>query len=217
MPKLENRGRPVDSGKQAKQKQKLLESASQLMTEKSYRSITIRELAERAGVNSAMVAYYFKNKEGLFIALLDQMSKQHFVNIKQVIQSEDPIKSFIYLMIKMLSENSSFARMIHDEFLVEKSVLGSAFIERFPKKMAKLLPKMILDNTSIKCTQKAKYSAFTLITMIITPFIGEPVRKQAWKISDQEVCDPAWAEHIYTTFMFGCNHQMQTQNITQGN
>ena len=199
-----NRGRPIDADKQQQQKIKLLDAALELLAEKSYRNITIRELAQCAEVNAAMVAYYFSNKEGLFIALLDRMSKQHFVNMKQVLQADNPIKIFIDTMLNMLCHNQSFARLVHDEFLTQDSALRDAFMERFPKRMAKILPKIIFDNTDITDMKAAKYSAFTLITMIITPFIGEPVRKQAWHISNEELKDPAWAKHIYQTFMFGC-------------
>jgi len=199
------RGRPINQDKQQQQKEKLLTAAFQLMAQKTYKSITIRELADHAQVNSAMVAYYFVNKEGLFIALLDQMAERHFVNMQKVFQAQNPIKSFIFTMIKALSENSSFARLVHDEFLSEDSALSEAFIERFPKRMAQILPSLVLKHTGIQDSQKAKYAAFTLITMIITPFIGEPVRKKAWQISDAEIQDPQWAEHIYTTFISGCS------------
>jgi hypothetical protein len=124
--------------------------------------------------------------------------------MKQVLQADDPIKAFIDTMLNMLCNNQSFARLVHDEFLAQNSALREAFMDRFPKRMAKVLPKIIFDNTDITDMKTAKYSAFTLITMIITPFIGEPVRKQAWHISNEELKDPAWAKHIYQTFMFGC-------------
>lgn len=202
---MKSRGRPIDNNKQQQQKEKLLDSALTLLAERSYQRITLRELAEHAQVNSAMIAYYFTNKEGLFIALLDQMAKQHFSQMKQVLNAENPIKTFINMMINMLSNNSSFARLIHDEFIAENSALSDAFIERFPKKMALMLPKMILAHTEISDEKKAKYAAFSLITMIITPFIGESVRKKAWQISDEELKDPQWAEHVYSLFILGCN------------
>lgn len=205
MKKSSARGRPINQGKQQQQKEKLLAAAFQLMAEKSYKSITIRELAEHAEVNSAMVAYYFDNKEGLFITLLDQMAERHFVNMQKGFQADNPIKSFIFTMIKALSQNSSFARLVHDEFLAEDSALSDAFIERFPKRMAKILPQLILKHTDVTDSTKAKYAAFTLTTMIITPFISEPVRKKAWGISNDEINDPLWAEHIYTTFISGCS------------
>ena len=204
MSKQNSRGRPVDREKQQQQKSRIIDSALALLAEKSYARITIRELADHAQVNSAMISYYFANKEGLFVALLDQMAKQHFAQMQQVFRSENPIKTFICMMTSMLCENNSFARLVHDEFVAEHSTLNDAFIERFPKKMAMMLPKMILTHTEITDPIKAKYAAFSLISMIITPFVGESVRRQAWKISDEELNSPLWAEHVYAMFMQGC-------------
>jgi AcrR family transcriptional regulator len=213
MNKMTARGRPIDNKKQQQQKEKLLDSALTLLAEKSYQRITIREIAQHAQVNSAMVAYYFTNKEGLFIALLDQMAKNHFSQMKQVFNADNPIKTFISMMINMLSDNSGFARLVHDEFIAEHSALSEAFIERFPKKMALMLPNMLMSQTKITDHQKAKYAAFSLITLIITPFIGESVRKQAWQISNEELKKPEWSEHIYALFMQGCNYQINKEAV----
>lgn len=198
-----SRGRPVDPKKQLEQKQRLIEAARQLLSEKSYRSVTIRELGERAGVNSAMIRYYFDNKEGLFIALLDQMAQAHFGHLGEIINSDEPIKGFIQSMLNMACENAGVAKMIHDEIFMKDSPLRDAFIERFPKRMAQMLPLLIQREFSISDPLKAKYYAFSLMSLIVTPFIGEPVRKLAWKISDREIASPQWAEHIYSFFMQG--------------
>lgn len=45
---------------------RLLESATALFIEKGYRGVSIREIADRATTNSALISYYFGDKEGLF-------------------------------------------------------------------------------------------------------------------------------------------------------
>lgn len=200
------KGRPIDLEKQAIQKAKLLASAEELLAEKPYANITIRELATRSGVNSAMVSYYFNNKEGLFVALLDEMSKKHFVKMQFIANSSDPIKTFITTILAMLNKNNGLARLIHNEFLTGNSNLSDAFLDRFPRKMAAFIPELVKKHTSIKDDRKAKYAAFSLVTMLITPFINKSIRQQTWKISDEELKSPLWGEHIYHQFMFGCNN-----------
>ena len=200
------KGRPIDTDKQVIQKAKLLTSAEELLAEKPYANITIRELARRSGVNSAMVSYYFTNKEGLFIALLDEMSNKHFIVMQSIANSTDPIKTFIETILAMLNKHKGLARLIHNEFLTGNSNLSDAFIDRFPKKMASFIPQLVKKHTSITDERKAKYAAFSLITMIITPFINKSIRQQAWQISDEELQSPLWTEHIYQQFMFGCNN-----------
>lgn len=205
MSKTSLRGRPADPHKQQQQKEKLLGAAQALLAIKPYRDVTIRDLADHAGLNSAMVRYYFNNKEGLFLALLEQMSKQHFVDMKQLSSQQEPIKKFIHFMLKMLTQNNNLARLIHDEFANDNSRLGDAFIEMFPKRMAKILPQLIKVNTSITDDRKAKYAAFSLMSMIIMPFIGRTVRERAWEIEDAELASSEWAEHIYSMFISGCS------------
>jgi len=207
------KGRPVNPDKQAMQKAKLLASAEQLLAEKSFANITIRELAQHSGVNSAMISYYFTNKEGLFIALLDEMSTKHFIVMQAITHSADPIKTFIETILTMLNKNHGLARLIHQEFSMgsskdssaSNSTLSDLFIDRFPRKMADFIPKLIEKHTSINDDCKAKYAAFSLVTMLITPFIHKSIRQQAWQISDEELQSPLWAEHIHQQFMFGCN------------
>ena len=198
------KGRPIDIDKQAIQKGKLLSSAEVLLAEKPYANISIREIASHSGVNSAMVSYYFTNKEGLFIALLDEMSKKHFVVMQTIANSPEPIKTFIETILTMLNKHKGLARLIHNEFLAGNSTLSNAFIDRFPRKMASFIPQLIKKHTSIEDERTAKYVAFSLVTMLITPFINKSIRQQAWGISDEELKSPLWAEHIYQQFIFGC-------------
>ncbi len=198
------RGRPVDQKKQDEQKSKLLDAAQELLQKHSYRDITIRALSQRAEINSAMVSYYFGGKEGLFLALLDRMSGTHFNEMQRISKTEQPIKSFIHFILKMLNENNGFARFIYDEFEQNQTQLGEAFVKRFPTKMAQILPKLILKHTAIRDKREAKFAAFTLMSMVIMPFVGSSVRKKAWQISDDDIAEDSWAEHIYKLFIAGC-------------
>ena len=53
-------------------REKLLETASAIMREGDVIDISLSELSLRSGLNSALVKYYFGNKAGLLMALLDR-------------------------------------------------------------------------------------------------------------------------------------------------
>lgn len=200
------KGRPVDTEKQAKQKQKLLDAALTLLAEKNYNNISIRELGKLAGVNSAMVSYYFDNKEGLFIALLDHMATVHFSKIQQLANSKEPIKALISAFIGLLNENPGLVHLVHTQGMSEESPFRTALINRFPKRMAIILPALIEEQKSLGIFREnvnAKYAAFSLINLIISPFIVAPIREDAWNISAEELASPEWSEHIYQLFISG--------------
>src|SRR5436305_14901601 len=49
----------------------IIETAEQLFSKKGYEATTVRDIAEQAGVNIAMISYYFGSKEKLLEALFN--------------------------------------------------------------------------------------------------------------------------------------------------
>ena len=200
------RGRPVNPIVQQERKTRLMDVAYALLQEKSYRSITIREIAEQADMQSAMISYYFGDKESLFIALLEKLAEQQFVQFQKVFNDPDPIRSFIPLATHYFANNSAITRLIADEILFRSSPLSNRFIELFPKRLAVMLPNLIKKQQQrglYRSDTNPIWMAFSLMTLILMPFIGASVRQRGWNISDHEVCSEAWAEHIYQLFTTG--------------
>lgn len=202
-----SRGRPINNDLQNQQKQKLIFSAHKLLNSKTYKSITIREIAELAGTKSAMISYYFGNKEGLFLAVMEFAVGKQEQMLQTILQTPQPIKSFIELMINIAVKNPGLIRFIHDEVLSQESSLQHAFIKGMPKKMSVFVPQLIqqeITKGNFRKDLNAKYAAFSLISMIMTPFVIAPIREKAWQISHQELTQPQWLNHIYNLFTNGC-------------
>lgn len=70
------KNRPVRTGTNRPSRENsraaLLDATSELMREMDTVEVGIVEIAQRAGVNHAMIRYFFGSKEGLFFALLDR-------------------------------------------------------------------------------------------------------------------------------------------------
>lgn len=204
------RGRPSNPQKAQQQKQLLFQAARDLLQQKSYKQISIRELASAAGLNSAMISYHFGSKEGLFTALIEHMGGQHFSQIQSLLSQDNPLKAFIAHMISFLSANLGIARFIHDEVLSESSTLRDHFIQGMPRRMATVLPMLIeryQQQGKFRADLNPKWAAFNLMNLIMMPLIAEPVREQAWGISLNEVTSPEWSDHIYRLFVAGCQQE----------
>lgn len=52
-------------------KDKIIEAAIEVFFEKGYDGASMREIAEKAGLTKPMIYYHFKNKEALYLGLLE--------------------------------------------------------------------------------------------------------------------------------------------------
>ncbi len=73
----------------------ILDAAEDLIAVNGYRSTTTRMIAEEAGVNVAMLSYYYGSKEQLLKALIDR----HTANVKRLLEQitskkEHPVTTF---------------------------------------------------------------------------------------------------------------------------
>ena len=97
----------------------------------------------------------------------------------------------------------------------QQGPLGDKFIDIMPKRVATFLPALIKSQQKeghIRPDLDPKWAAFSLMTMIVMPFIGAPVREKAWQITHEDVASDKWVEHIYQLFMMGCKPALANEN-----
>ncbi|TMX45314.1 TetR family transcriptional regulator [Vibrio sp. Hep-1b-8] len=104
-------GRPSDS---IDARQQLIHQARELFTVMAYDKVSTRLIANRAGVNVAMIRYYFGNKEGLFETMLretlEPMRRQ-----MQVLLKESSQKNFLDISQPM--QQVMFMKLVEGKIL----------------------------------------------------------------------------------------------------
>lgn len=63
---------------------RIIQEAEKLFAEKGYEATTVRDIAESAGINLAMISYYFGSKEKLLEALFDQRMEATTLRIREI-------------------------------------------------------------------------------------------------------------------------------------
>ena len=64
-------------------RQRLLEGAAELFTQKGYAATTVREIVAAGGVTKPVLYYYFRNKEGIYLELM----RQAFTRVDDLLQA----------------------------------------------------------------------------------------------------------------------------------
>ena len=166
---------------------KILLAASKVFTEKGFAGARTRDIADEAGINLALLNYYFRSKEKLF----DQVMKVKIVllfgkiipiisNEKTTIEEKIDLASEKYF--ELLSKNPNLPLFVISEIQkknsdiksilpVEKILMNSVIIQQIKEKNPELNPFHFLLN---------------FLGMTVFPFLARPVFQNFHIMNDDE-------------------------------
>jgi AcrR family transcriptional regulator len=108
--------------------EKLLVAASELMIERASIEVSLSDLAQKSGVNSALVKYHFGNKDGLLLALLARDAATEMAQLEyllaQPITPTAKLKLHIAGIIRAYHQFPYMNRLIH--YLLHESSAEAA-------------------------------------------------------------------------------------------
>jgi TetR/AcrR family transcriptional regulator len=117
--------------------QKIFDAATELFLEKGVDRTSVREIAAKAEINLALMNYYFRSKENLFMSIFSQLVKKNSKKLIKILDSEigleDKIRQYVHVYIDMLSENpllvSFVMAILHRsrERITEMKVISSLY------------------------------------------------------------------------------------------
>ena len=110
--------------KSGNKEQLILEIAEKLFMEKGYTATKTTEIAKEAGVNHALLHYYFRTKENLFNKIYEQkvaqLPESFSINVDDDISFLDKLKKVIESHFDFLSKNPKLPLFIIREIVLDK-------------------------------------------------------------------------------------------------
>lgn len=156
--------------------EKILLSASKVFTEKGFAGTRTRDIAEEAGINLALLNYYFRSKEKLFEQVMKVKMVLLFGQIVPILTNEktnleEKIDLVINKYFEILSKNPNLPLFVLSEMQkknsevksiipVNKIFKNSVILKQIKERKPELNPSHFLIN---------------LLSMTIFPFITKPV------------------------------------------
>ena len=111
---------PTDS-KGTSSREQLVDATAALLSERSSLDVSLSEIATRSGLNSALIKYYFGNKEGLLLALLERDAATAMAALRHLVALDLPpeqkLRIHIGEVINTFFRYPYLNRLIH--FLIE--------------------------------------------------------------------------------------------------
>ncbi|MDP2808135.1 MAG: TetR/AcrR family transcriptional regulator [bacterium] len=102
--------------KSADKKQRIIDAAIKLISEKGYHGATTALIAKEAGVSQGIIFHYFKNKEDLFYSLLKEKSKIFTQELKKCIADKknalEKIEAVVLIYAKVVKKEEKFYEIL---------------------------------------------------------------------------------------------------------
>lgn len=171
---------------------KIKEAAKKLFTQKGFNAVKTREIATEAGINLALLNYYFRSKQKLFDIIMAENLISFRKGMSDVLNNEKgdiykKIEKLAIYYIDTLKENPNLALFVinaihdnqHDIFNSTEDSLHQSrkhFAKQFLKeiqdgKMAPIHPVHLMSN---------------IIGLIVMPFLAKPMMLKRLHVSDKE-------------------------------
>lgn len=114
---LDRRASTPSPAPKATAAEKLLNAASELMVARNSIEVSLSDLAQRSGVNAALVKYHFGNKEGLLLALLARIAEAQVSGLEyldaQLISPTEKLRLHIAGIVNAYYRHPYLNRLIH--------------------------------------------------------------------------------------------------------
>jgi AcrR family transcriptional regulator len=150
----------------------IMEAAETLFAEKGFNGTSVRDIAEKAKVNLAMVSYYFGSKEKLLEALFDYRGETMKVKLESIIDRKDllPLEKVNLLIdnyIEKVMSQQCFYRIMAREQVLNTTGLTAQLILQIKKRNLELVSRLIKEGQ-----RKGEFRKNIDIPLMMTTMIG---------------------------------------------
>lgn len=157
----------------------ILKAARKVFTEKGREGTRMQEIADEAGINKALLHYYFRNKQRLFEAVFVEAFEKFLPRIYNDLESDkdfcEIMQSFISEYIDLIIENPYIPGFVLHE-LSQNPANIAQILEKHVTRLNLLVQKIQkeIDEGNIR-PMDPRQIIVNLIGLCIFPFVARPI------------------------------------------
>jgi len=169
-----------------------MQAAKKLFTQKGFAAIRTRDIAKEAGINLALLNYYFRSKEKLFdIVMMDnfrQFIKGITVNLtNESISMEEKLRQFIGAYIDFLSANPDLPMFILNEIRNNPAGIARQLNDEVAPVRAHMFRQLQEAGKQGKINPIDPFHFIAnLIGLTVFPFVARPLLQKVTGVTDEQ-------------------------------
>jgi len=188
--KRRGRGRPSAENAEDVRK-KLLDAARDLFPRYGYRGVSSRQIGAAAGVNFAMIRYYFGGKPGLYREMLQgvlQPARSTLEAMKSV-DSLPKLANVFEHMTRSWAANPWVAGFVVREVLAPDGPMRAMFLREFPERLAPIVERLVEGEMAagkLRADLDPRMLVLSIVSLAIFPFLTLPVSTRVFGVGNDE-------------------------------
>lgn len=162
--------------------EKIIDAAADVFEERGYSGARMQQIADKAGINKALLHYYFRSKEKLFEKVFTIVAKRAFKKFGSILNDDGSvfkkIELFLDLHQDLLWKNRKFPIFFLNEVNQNPNLVKNVFKEinqddRFVNLLAQVEDEQ--KKGIIRNDINPKNLLVNIISLSIFPYVGSPV------------------------------------------
>lgn len=173
--------------------EKIKEAARQIFQQKGFAGTRTRDIAEAAGINLALLNYYYRSKEKLFTIVMEESLRALFQQVLQIICNEstslsEKIDIIVNLYMDILMDNPNLPLFILSEIQSDPNIfkqkiglsLSFVYHSSLIKQGMSHLKQVGLENIN------PGHFIINIVSMTIFPFMAKPFILTMFELEDND-------------------------------
>lgn len=162
----------------------ILDAAMKVFTKKGFAATRTEEIAKEAGINRALLHYYYRDKQTMFNLIFESRFKEFFKGLFVIFEADnislfDKIRRMVEHEINTLTKHPDLARFIITEIAQTPELLID-----YGKKLG-INPRLIIDEFEKQVSKEVstgsirpiagKQLLVNIMSLCIYPFVAKPI------------------------------------------
>lgn len=157
------------AGPETATRELLLLAAGELMIERGSTDVSLSDIAQKSGLNSALVKYYFGNKSGLLMALLRKALTPAMEQLGHLltmpIDPQDKLRIHISGIVNSYFRYPYVNKLMHQMLAENPTVYGALIAQEFSKPVAEAQRKILQEGYELGVFRKVDPTLFYFLVV----------------------------------------------------
>ncbi len=170
----------------------ILQEARKAFIQKGLAGARMQDIADKAGINKALVHYYFKSKENMFTIIFEQEFEKFFSHLATVLSADIPlfekIEQVVSLDIERLSQFPDIPLFVINELSQNPGRMTKRFKQMRTENVLDIFQRQI--NNEVKKRMIKKITAQQLLINIqslsVFPIMAKPMIKKVMQLTEKQ-------------------------------